>query len=147
MKSALHVAVTCFRLKQLPASLASLQQLRVLLANDNTLQQLPRTLGALCTACGVRLARPTLGRTPVAGATCRSGALPRLQHLDVSYNSLKELPPSFTQSPALAMLVANNNSLKKLPDQLGCVTTLQRIQLVRVLTELKRLSYAVPHPC
>ena len=67
--------------------------------------------------------------------------------MDVSYNSLKELPPSFTQSPALAMLVANNNSLKKLPDQLGCVTTLQRMQLVRVLTELKRLSYAVPHPC
>lgn len=55
--------------------------------------------------------------------------LPRLKELDISYNQLRQIPPSILQLRELEVLNLEGNRLSNLPDGLAQLTHLQALNL------------------
>jgi Leucine-rich repeat (LRR) protein/predicted acylesterase/phospholipase RssA len=105
----------------------SLQRLRVLDVSYNAaLRTLPSSLGALgaleildCSHCALRKLSPSMF----------SERLASLRVLDVSFNSLKALPPELGSLPALSIFSAEENQLVSCPASLERLTSLRILRL------------------
>lgn len=93
----------CYRISTLPASLAVLSNLQVLLAGCNPLENIENGLFS---------------------------SLPSLQRLDIGFSELLEqLPNDFSACQSLEILEAGNGRLKSLPASLFRCEKLQELQL------------------
>lgn len=118
-----------FGLSELPESLCSLEQLRLLRLSNNNLTSLPVTFGNL-----TRLANLSLDNNLISNLPNEFSKFKKLTRLWLaSYisggNPLNRLPTSLRQLKQLLLLQANGCSLTSIPDWIGEISSLEILRL------------------
>ncbi|TGZ57352.1 leucine-rich repeat protein 1 [Temnothorax longispinosus] len=124
--------------KSFDRQILRLQSLNVLDLSDNKISYLPREVGTLPHLQQLVLSRNTLGKSPGSKwAWLEQTAIKHtLQFLDISDNSLTELPIQIRNLNALAHLKVSQNELAYLPHNIGALRNLKVLDVAR-----NRLSY------
>ncbi|XP_077281852.1 leucine-rich repeat 47 [Temnothorax americanus] len=124
--------------KSFDRQILRLQSLKFLDLSDNKLSYLPREVGALPNLQRLVLSRNNLGKSPGSKwAWLEQTAVKRtLRFLDISDNSLTELPIQIRNLNALAHLKVSQNELTYLPHNIGALRNLKVLDVAR-----NRLSY------
>ncbi len=112
-------------------------QLDVLVADDNELTRVPKSVASQTTVRQLNFGRNRIKRI----SPSMFAAWTRLQHLYLHQNRLAELPASLGQLTALVSLNLANNALTDLPEQLGELKALRALQVSE--NRLTRLTPAI----
>jgi hypothetical protein len=112
------------QLTKLPETIAFLTQLRLLNLHNNQLRELPEALASLTQLRVLYLHNNQLTELPEAIAS-----LTQLQRLDLSNNQLRELPEAIASLTQLQWLDLRNNKLRELPEAIASLTQLRHINL------------------
>ena len=132
------------RISKLPACIAAFKSLRVLLADWNSLIELPESIGDLVMLEEVSLAYNKLETLPKSMAACTT-----LCRLDLHCNRLSQLTKMVGGWTNLEILRLEGNTLAGLPSAIGRCTCLRVLnvsdnqlkELPDALTELRRLQH------
>ncbi|KAL3314790.1 soc-2 suppressor of clear [Cichlidogyrus casuarinus] len=101
LRNLTHLLLTFNRIRMVEEQIAQLQALQTLTLRENKVKQLPKSPGL--------------------------GALTSLRSLDLSHNSLDELPEEIGQCQNLTSLYLQHNQLNQLPERIGELTQLEHL--------------------
>ncbi|AZF54597.1 hypothetical protein C4J85_4139 [Pseudomonas sp. R4-34-07] len=107
-----HLTISKFSLGRLAPSIARLPDLNTLILSDCNIilsEESRAALGGMTRLVTLDLYNNPLGLTPSVAN------MPRLQHLDLSYTGIRELPPGMLDRPQLELAVLSNNQIGELP--------------------------------
>jgi hypothetical protein len=119
-------------LTTLPASIARLTKLEILLVNNNKITSLPDSIGKLINLEMLRVSNNEITVLPDS-----IGKLIKLEGLDLDYNTLTTLPDSIGELINLKVLRVNKNNITTLPESIGELFSLQELYLEN--TQIERL--------
>jgi Leucine-rich repeat (LRR) protein len=107
-----HLNISQFYLGGLAPSIAQLSSLDALILSDCNITLTEETrvsLGSMTRLTTLDLYNNPLGLTPSVTQ------MAHLQHLDLSYTGIRDLPPGLLNRPQLALAVLANNQIRELP--------------------------------
>ncbi len=128
------------QLKEVLAEIGQLSQLRMLDLRSNQLTELPAEIGQL-----LQLSRLILSGNQLKELPAELGELSQLKLLHLALNQLMEVPPEIGQLSQLRTLDLRSNLLTELPAEIGQLSQLKSLNLPRnqlkdVPAELGQLS-------
>ena len=124
------------QLTKLPETIASLTQLQQLYVQNNQLTKLPETIAFLTQLRLLNLHNNQLRELPEAIAS-----LTQLQTLYLHNNQLTELPEAMASLTQLQLLNLKNNKLRELPEAIASLRQLQQLNLSN--NQLRELPEAI----
>ncbi|XP_004520490.1 protein lap1 isoform X2 [Ceratitis capitata] len=131
----LHLSAA--RINSLPPELFYCQNLRILIANNNSLKTIPNAMASLRQLQILNLSRNLISNVPDNMRMCKN-----LTHLDLSFNNLKRLPDALSSLISLRELFLNETGLEFLPANFGRLINLRvlELRLNKLLTLPKSIS-------
>lgn len=116
--------ITSTRINYLPPQLFYCQGLKILLASNNSIDNIPEVVGSLRLLQTLNLNRNFISSVPDNIKSCKN-----LTHLDLSCNTLQKLPDAITSLISLQELLLNETCLEFLPANFGRLVNLRIIEL------------------
>lgn len=137
-RTAEHLILSGLSRKSFDRQILRLQSLRILDLSDNKISYLPKELGTLPHLQQLLLSQNNLGKSPrLKWAWLEQTAIKHNLHfLDLSNNSLTELPVQFRNLNALMHLKVSQNALTHLPHNIRVLRNLRVLDVAK-----NRLSY------